>query len=498
MVPASVKRRLVAFVASLFLHLSILGVGWISMAASLEMPDIEIEFTEVTLLDPDVVQSERPEPEPEPAKVAPPAPAEPKPEDEGTEAEAEPEPEPEKKDPRKEIGRRPSRVDRLGPTNATFYAFLVNRRIRGLPFADKGIEVMAPLPDFQFLVQGGGFHPLRDFDYMVIASPDVRDVTQTFLAVQYNLPREEVVRAVERAAERTGETITWEERGGYTMGNPHPADPNRPDVDPRWILFLDDRVAVYVREEFLPHILTEPSSDAKTAGNFVANLTRMRRFAAREPRAGMQIVLKDIHAALRRVRGLPFPMPDHVQVTVEAAQSPTLVVDATFLSSEDARAFARWYQRDLAAILDDNWTVKAMAGWIYRLLELEHEGKKVRIAGTFSTKQATSVLDLLASLSRKMLHKTPEEAERDRKAREEMWRRRQGGKLPPSAAFGEDDSASATTGGDDARAESEAGSAGKTDDEALAGGRVTKDPPDEAGDREDGPKPPPADDAPPP
>ncbi|RMG95657.1 MAG: hypothetical protein D6705_13170 [Deltaproteobacteria bacterium] len=495
MVPASVKRRLVAFVASLFLHLSILGVGWISMAASLEMPDIEIEFTEVTLLDPDAVQGEQPEPEPEPQKVAPPAPPKPEPPDDGTEAEAEPEPE--KKDPRKEIGRRPSRVDRLGPTNATFYAFLVNRRIRRLPFAEKGIEVMAPLPDFQFLVQGGGFHPLRDFDYMVIASPDVRDVTQTFLAVQYNLPREEVVQAVERAAERAGETITWEERGGYTMGNPRPADPNRPDVDPRWIVFLDDRVAVYVREEFLPHILTEPSNDAKTSGNFVANLTRMRRFAAREPRAGMQIVLKDIHAALRRVRGLPFPMPDHVQVTVEAAKSPTLVVDATFLSSEDARAFARWYQRDLAAILDDNWTVKAMAGWIYRLLEIEHEGRKVRIAGTFSTKQATSVLDLLASLSRKMLHKTPEEAERDRKAREEMWRRRQGGKLPPSAAFGEDDARSATTGDGDAGNGDEAARAKRSDDGTAAGGRGAEDAPDAAGERSERPPPPPADEAPP-
>ncbi len=427
------KRRLVAFLTSLTLHGLVLGAGLLSFSAGLQMPDIDIEFTEVTLLDPNVVQAKAP-PTPEPVVAPPPSqPETPPPKNEGDEA-AEPKA-PEKPDPRKTLGRRPSKVDRLGPTNATFYAFLVNRRIRKLPFADKGIEVMAPLPDFEFLVQGGGFHPLRDFDYMVIASPDIRDVTQTFLAVQYNLPREEVVRAVERAVEHTGETITWEERDGITLGNPKPADPDRPDIDPRWIVLLDDRVAVYVREEFLPHILTGPEGATKTSGNFVANLTRMRRFAAREPTAGMQVVMKDIHAALRRVRGLPFPMPDHVVVTVEASRDPTLVVEATFLSRDDAKAFATWYRRDLARILDETWTIKAVAGWIYRLLELERRGARVRIAGTFTTKQADTVLDMLASFSRKVLHKTPEQAERDRKARETMWRRRHEGRLPPSAAF---------------------------------------------------------------
>ncbi len=414
MVPdAALKRRIAAFVASLLLHLAVLAAGWISFSAGFEMPEIEIEFTEVTLLDPNVVQAReaKPEPEPPPTPVAPPPDEGDAEADEGKE-EAKEAKEEEKKDPRKELGKRPSKVDRLGPTNATFYAFLVNRRIRRLPFADKGIEIMAPLPDFEFLVEGGGFHPLVDFDYMVIASPDVRDVTQTFLAVQYNLPREEVVRAVERAAERAGETIEWEERGGRLMGNPRPVDPNRPDVDPRWIVLLDDRVAVYVREEFLPHIVEGPDGEKKTSGNFVANLTRMRRFAAREPRAGMQVVLKDIHAALKRVRGLPFPMPDHVEVTVEASRSPTLAIRAVFLSADDARAFSKWYERDLEKILDDNWTIKAVVWWIYRLLELETHGKEVRIYGTFTTKQAESVLDMLASFSRKMLHKTPEQAER--------------------------------------------------------------------------------------
>ena len=66
------------------------------------------------------------------------------------------------------------------------------------------MDIMAPLPDFQLIIQGGDFHPLRDFDYIVIASPDIRDITQTFLAVQHRLPMEELKAGLVRAAQKDG------------------------------------------------------------------------------------------------------------------------------------------------------------------------------------------------------------------------------------------------------------------------------------------------------
>ena len=68
-------------------------------------------------------------------------------------------------------------------------------------FSDNVVEIMAPLPDFQFIVDGGGFQALRDFNYLVIASPNLRDLTQTFLAVEYKLSQQEMMAGLQRAAE---------------------------------------------------------------------------------------------------------------------------------------------------------------------------------------------------------------------------------------------------------------------------------------------------------
>lgn len=427
------RRTILASLGSVVLHASSVARLSCGFDVDLEMPDIEFELTEMDFVDPEQELGEKPaEPPAEPEVVAAPLGPELPPEGLGPKPEEKP-PEPPKP---KVFGEKTTKVDELGPANSNFYMLLNAKKVAGLPFADHIVEIMAPLPDFQLIIEGGGFHALRDFNYIVIASPNLRDVTQTFLAVEYKLTQDELIAGLERAAAADGEEIEWVEKEGRKMGNPAPIGHPEKDRDPRWFVFLDDKVAVYVREEFLPAIGRGGDETKKTAGNFVANLTKMKTFAAREPRAGLQLVLKDINASVK-IKKSPFEIPDSVELMAEAKAAPELMIKTEFLDEVAAKRFENQWKDDLPRFIDDKvpFLIRGMVKGFYDDTEFTLAGKLVTLRSEFSESQAKLILEQIAAGSRKMLRRTPEEIEAARQKREEMWQKRLGGKLTPSQAL---------------------------------------------------------------
>ena len=401
-------------------------------------PNIEIEFENIELLDPDALQAELPPdpPEPPPIPVGPPAP-EPTTEVEGEKAEKDEKAEEEAEKPKpKEFGEKKSRIEKLSPISATFTMLLANRRIRRLPFAQAAADIMAPLPDFEFIIDGGSFDVWRDFDYIVMASADIRSITQTFLAVQYKLSREEIKAGLERSAKAHSLVLDWERREGLEMANPRPSDPDQIDHDPRWFVFLeDDNVAVYIREEYLPHIIGGPNpSKGKTAGNFVANIARMRRFTWQEPKAGLQLVFKELRSALKSVKGLPFEFPDDIEVMVESSKDPQTVIKLNFLEEAHAEGFVEFWKGPLAKLMG-RIEVRLYVGSDYEDTEIDREGKQVVLRNRFNSARAEAILEILAKQSRKMMRKSKEEMQARREARDALAKLRKGKKLSPSEAL---------------------------------------------------------------
>jgi hypothetical protein len=442
-VPAR-RRKSLAFLVSLLSHVLLVG-GFangfsLRCVPELEMPEIELELTEVELVDPDLLQGEQPDPvpEPPPAVVEPP-PVAPPPTPVDPKSEEPKPPEPVEPEPAK-FAAKGSNADKLAPPQSTFHMLLVPKKIRKLPFSQQVLDIMAPLPDFELLIDGGRFDALRDFDHIVIASPDIRDWTQTFLAVDFRVSRAEVQRAIERAAAADDHVIEWVEDGGLLRGNPRPTDPKKEDADNRWFVFLEGKVAVYVREEFLPSILAGPTDDdRKTAGNFVANLSKLRRFADRQPEAGMQIVLKGLRRNIFKKapklggKPLPFQLPDGFELSASATEEPEVVIRVEFANVVEAKAFLKWWNEDLRALIDGSLAIKLQAGWLYDLFEPERDAAQVTLRGQMTTDQALKVMQFAADGSRKIAKKTPEEIAEMRQRRIDAWKARRGGKLPPSA-----------------------------------------------------------------
>jgi outer membrane biosynthesis protein TonB len=420
-------RKALAMAGSTIFHGGLLFWGAFVYAPEFDF-ELDVEFEEVELLDPDMIQGQQPQPaEVKPVEVPPPTP-QPTPE---------PAKEPEKKEETKkdeekkedanqrDLGKRKTQVDQLGPTNSTFYMLLVPKKIRQLSYGARASEIMAPLPDYQYLVAGGGLDALEDFDHLVIASSDIRDWTQTFLAVDYKMPRAEMKAAIERAVANADETIEWTDDKGILRGNPKPEDGSE-DVDPRWFVLLEDNIAVYVREEFLPHVLGEQETgEEATAGAYVANLAKLRKFASRQPTAGMQLVMKDLRAATKRVKGLPFQLPDRIELSVEATEEPELLVRFDWPELVETKAFEIWWNDELPKILDGNLKAKPFKWMVYDIVEARRKQNAMELWARFETDQAAMLLGIIADQTSKLLKKTPQELAAQRRERLENFRKRQ-------------------------------------------------------------------------
>jgi hypothetical protein len=411
------------------LHGGVVLWGTITFAYTLDVPEFEFELTEVELLDPNALQSpEAVEPPPEPAVAESQSPPT---EPEGTEPPQEP------AEPERDLGKRESKADELAPEGSTFYSLLAVRKLRRLAFREIALDVMAPLPDFDYLITRGGFDPLHDFDHIVIASPEIRDPTQTFLAVDYTVSRDELRRGIERAAAASEESIEWIEEGEILRGNPRPIDASVPDVDPRWFVLLEDNIGVYVREEFLPHVLSGEHGSARTAGNYVANLAKLRRFANRLPTVGLQVVLKNIRQSVHRRGGSStrLELPDNLELTAEATPNPEVMAKLSFASEAHARTALAWWNTQFKDWIDHrDFVTRSILQSLFNQVSVDHKGAELVFWTRMQDAQIEGILGLIADGVAKGLRKSPAEIEAARKQRIENWKRRQQGKLPPSAA----------------------------------------------------------------
>jgi len=425
---------------------------------TLELPEIEFELTQVELIDPNALQgddgpgedepppilvpppppeSEEPEPPPPPPKPAiePKPKPKPRPKRPPTDALTHPDAIASDTPPRRTLGSKRSDVDNLGPTNSTFYFFLVPEKIRTMEHAQAAMDIMASFPDFEFLVDDGGFNPLEDFDHLVISTPNLTDPRQTFLVVDYKMSRDEVQRTLDRAAAARGERIEWLDKGDALVGNPMPTDNHRDDWDPRWfVLPTETKIAAYIREEFLPALLQDDVGEEKTAANYVANLAKLRSFAEQIPTAGFQVVLKDAHAAVRRVHGLQFPLPDAIELTVEAAAAPEVLIRATFLTPLDAKEADLFLREGLPQMIDTQLAlpVRWMVKPLYNLLKIEQSETEVRVWAHLDARQTAKYLEYAGSLVAKIQRKDAEELEASRRKRLENWELRREGKHSPA------------------------------------------------------------------
>jgi hypothetical protein len=141
--------------------------------------------------------------------------------------------------------RRPGDLRNYGPEGSRLTALLRLDRLRASAFRSSIVaaidQLLVLLPDRRRLLDGTGLDLYRDFDALLVATPEPRNDKVTFLAARHHLKDATLRAALDRGAAATGHTIAWRTEDGRPVGVRRP----RAEVPGETAgLNLDDRIFV--------------------------------------------------------------------------------------------------------------------------------------------------------------------------------------------------------------------------------------------------------------
>lgn len=158
--------------------------------------------------------------------------------------------------------------------------------VRSSPYAEDARSLLQAFFDYRLLLEGGGLDAIRDFDSVLIATPNPYRLTQTFVAVREQLDPRRVREALEAAVENSGGRLRWQPQPGVGWVGKISSPP----------LLRGDRRELIVDRDLVMLF------DASAHSDLVAK-PRPRR-----PRRTQRI---DPRAVLQRIEGLGTPLAKH-------------------------------------------------------------------------------------------------------------------------------------------------------------------------------------------
>jgi hypothetical protein len=118
--------------------------------------------------------------------------------------------------------RRPGDLRSNGPEGSRVIALLHLDRLRASPDAEKTTaaldQLLTLLPDRRRLIDGTGLELYRDFDSLLIATPNPVDPSVTFLAARHHLGDVAMKAGLERGAKAAQKAIRWQTVDGRPVG----------------------------------------------------------------------------------------------------------------------------------------------------------------------------------------------------------------------------------------------------------------------------------------
>ncbi len=118
--------------------------------------------------------------------------------------------------------RRPGDLRSNGPDGSRLIALLRLDRLRASPDSESTVaavdRLLSLLPDRHRLIDGTGLDLYRDFDSLLIATPNPTDDAVTFLAAHHHLTDGAIKAALDRGAKTAHKPIVWRTVEGRSVG----------------------------------------------------------------------------------------------------------------------------------------------------------------------------------------------------------------------------------------------------------------------------------------
>jgi len=348
---------------------------------------------------------------------------------------------------------RPGDLRENGPEGSRLIALLRLDRLRASAGSETTIaaidQLLQLLPDRRRLVEGTGLDLYRDFDSLLIATPNPTDDAVTFLAVRHHLTDTALKSGLDRGAKAAHRPIEWQTIGGRPVGiRRQPAGtPQGLDRDDRILALPQTSLAIMATAAYAAQLLdidslARPSGassidggapDAQAASGPQRKpgaRSRWPSIAARieaeesavPDEAAFMMMGTGLVAQAGGVTGYVSPparganddMPPQpvggelgpvpqVMTLLVGVESPFIEVIAEFKSAAETD---RW-EHDLPA-----WRRKALTNPVIILSgfasligrsELSRDGNTLRLRAGTSTEELQRLLNLIANLTRSAL-----------------------------------------------------------------------------------------------
>jgi hypothetical protein len=169
--------------------------------------------------------------------------------------------------------RRPGDLRENGPDGSRLIALLRLDRLRASPDSEITIaavdRLLLLLPDRHRLIDGTGLDLYRDFDSLLIATPNPTDDAVTFLAARHHLMDNAFKAALDRGAKAAKKPITWRTIEGRPVGirqQEKGASPTAMDRDDRILVLPLPALAImatpaYANQLLGKDVLVPPTQD---------------------------------------------------------------------------------------------------------------------------------------------------------------------------------------------------------------------------------------------
>ena len=171
--------------------------------------------------------------------------------------------------------RRPGDLRNYGPEGSRLTALLRLDRLRassvGSSYQTAIDQLLVLLPDRRRLLDGTGLDLYRDFDALLIATPEPHNDKVTFLAVRHHLKDATLRSALDRGASANGQTIEWRVQDSRPVGvrrsrAPAPGEPAGFNSDDRILVLPQPSLAVIAPPAYAEQLLARPARKPERAG----------------------------------------------------------------------------------------------------------------------------------------------------------------------------------------------------------------------------------------
>lgn len=427
------RRTAVAFLASLGLHAALLaGAVWAAAGRAI-VPNIRVvpftltEVRELPLRTPP--RARKPRAKADVARAS------------RSVKRADPVKAPEARDPERPAGpagpaspeaaeaRRRGDVSAYGPEGSSLVAILRVDRLRAGPAARPYVaavdDLLRLLPDRQRLLERTGLDLYRDFDALLVATPNPLDATATFLAARHKVGEAALRAALGRGAKAGGRDIAWRKQRGRWVGvRRSPGSDGAPDRDDRLFLLPAPGLLVVASPAYAKLLLdgtaaaaggaTAAGTDAGGGGDwsglvaridaedgaipedavFVATATNLLRPGAIAVTPGAR------GAGAESVPPLRAPAsPRQVSILAGNGAAPFLELRAEFEQEDDARASAAQWPAWKRELLANPLVLFARMDPLLSRTEVERDGRTLVVRTPASSEELLRLLRMMAGFA---------------------------------------------------------------------------------------------------